>query len=56
MTEDQNGRIRANDEAELKKLSVQDFFMKLLVMEERMEQRIKQQKKQNGKDSTNSRE
>ena len=52
MTEDENGRIRANDEAELKKLSVEDFFMKLLVFEERIQERINKTKNKDGDNQT----
>lgn len=40
MTEDGNGRVRAGDEAELMALPIEEFFMKLLVFNERMEARI----------------
>jgi len=42
MTEDENGRIRAQDELILKKMHVEEFFMKLLVFKERMDIKIDQ--------------
>lgn len=48
MTEDDNGRVRAGDEAELKAMWVEDFFIKLLVFKERLDKRL-EQLKQNDK-------
>jgi len=42
MTEDENGRIRAHDESILKKMSTEEFFLKLLVFRERLESRVQQ--------------
>lgn len=46
MTEDDNGRVRASDEAELKAMWVEEFFIKLLVFKERLEKRLEQTKAQ----------
>jgi len=42
MTEDENGRVRAHDEQILKKMNVEDFFLKLLVFKERLELKTSQ--------------
>ena len=42
MTEDENSRIRANDEMILRKMNTEDFFIKLLVFKERLEAKVKQ--------------
>lgn len=44
MTEDENARIRANDELVLRRMWVEDFFIKLLVFKERMDIRLEQLK------------
>ncbi len=48
MTEDSNGRVRATEEAELMRLPIEEFFIKLNLFKERMEQRIEQLKNKNG--------
>jgi hypothetical protein len=48
MTEDENGHVRVSEEAILKAMYVEDFFIKLLVFTERLNARIKQTT--NGKD------
>lgn len=40
MTEDDNGRVRASDEMELRKMRVEEFFIKLAVFQERLKKRL----------------
>lgn len=46
MTEDNNGRVRASDERELRSMSVEDFFIKLIVFQERLKKRLEALNKQ----------
>lgn len=40
MTVDENGKIKAADERELKRLSTEDFFIKLSIFQNMMEIRL----------------
>lgn len=49
MTEQENGRVRVADEKVLKSMWVEDFYIKMMVFQERMEDRINQIKTQQEK-------
>lgn len=42
MTTDENGKIRAGDEAELRRLSVVEFFIKAAIFKEMLDARLAQ--------------
>jgi len=49
MCEDEHGHVRPTEENALMKLSVEEFFIKLLVFKERLDKRIKQSQDVNNK-------
>lgn len=42
MTEDDNGRLRVSEEDLLRRMNVDEFYMKLLVFKERLEAKVQQ--------------
>lgn len=42
MTEDDNGRLRVSEEDLLRRMNVEEFYMKLLVFKERLEAKVQQ--------------
>jgi hypothetical protein len=44
MTVDENGKIKAADERELKRLSTEDFFIKLSIFQDMLDTRLSQSK------------